>query len=121
MSSARRLGVARAFVDGRFVSGDVGIIDGAVDAVGLQPTGRGGSAVAGFVDLQVNGVADIAATLAIALRSARAGNHQAFGTRWAIYPSTTRDEVDLRAAPDAVIDRDNLTDILVARALRNRS
>lgn len=49
-----RLGVAAAVVDGALVPGDVALDDGLVAAVGLS--GRGaGTAVPGFVDLQVNG------------------------------------------------------------------
>lgn len=50
-----RLGVASAVVGGRRVPGDVEIADGTVAAVGAAPAGRSGIAVAGFVDLQVNG------------------------------------------------------------------
>jgi N-acetylglucosamine-6-phosphate deacetylase len=50
----RRLGVARAIVDDVLVPGDVQVTDGVVTAVGL-PAGRGGTAVPGLVDLQVNG------------------------------------------------------------------
>lgn len=51
----RTLGVASALVDGAHVAGDVLVDGGVVDAVGVSPAGRGGMAVAGFVDLQVNG------------------------------------------------------------------
>ncbi|MGH9243156.1 MAG: N-acetylglucosamine-6-phosphate deacetylase [Acidimicrobiales bacterium] len=55
-----RLGVSRALVEGRLVSGDVEVgLDGAVGAVGVLPPGRYGTAVAGFVDLQVNGFAGV--------------------------------------------------------------
>lgn len=50
----RRLGVARALVDGAFVRGDVGVEDDRIAAVGLDGAGRG-TAAPGFVDLQVNG------------------------------------------------------------------
>lgn len=50
-----RLGVASAVVGGQRVPGDVEIADGTVVAVGSTPTGDSGTAVAGFVDLQVNG------------------------------------------------------------------
>jgi N-acetylglucosamine-6-phosphate deacetylase len=53
-----RLGVARAFVDGRLVDGDVEVTDGIVSAVGLAGPGRG-TAAPGFVDLQVNGFAGV--------------------------------------------------------------
>lgn len=49
------MGVREAFVDGQVVPGDVEVGDGRVRAVGLRPAGRAGTAVAGFVDLQVNG------------------------------------------------------------------
>lgn len=52
---ARRLGVSRALVDGTWVAGDVTVSDGRVSAVGVEPSGRRGCAVPGFVDLQVNG------------------------------------------------------------------
>jgi N-acetylglucosamine-6-phosphate deacetylase len=52
--SARRLGVAAAVVDGVQLAGDVAVADGRILEVGLAPAGRG-TAVAGFVDLQVNG------------------------------------------------------------------
>jgi N-acetylglucosamine-6-phosphate deacetylase len=43
-------------VDDRYVAGDVLVsADGLIDAVGVAPAGRSGLAVAGFVDLQVNG------------------------------------------------------------------
>lgn len=54
-----RLGVKCALVDGRLVRGDVELADGLVTAVGRpSPNGRG-TAVPGFVDLQVNGFGDI--------------------------------------------------------------
>lgn len=53
-----RLGVAAAVVEGRLVPGDVALADGTIAAVGLSP-GRGGTAVPGFVDLQVNGFAGV--------------------------------------------------------------
>jgi N-acetylglucosamine-6-phosphate deacetylase len=54
----KRLGVSAAFVDGVLVPGDIGVLDGIVEAVGLPP-GRGGTAIAGMVDLQVNGYAGV--------------------------------------------------------------
>src|SRR5688500_11155298 len=54
-----RLGVGAALVGGELVEGDVTIGDGAVADVGLRPAGRGGTAVPGFVDLHINGVAGI--------------------------------------------------------------
>ncbi len=55
-----RLGVEAALVDGRLVPGDVAIDGDRVSAIGLDGTnGRRGIAVAGFVDLQVNGFAGV--------------------------------------------------------------
>lgn len=54
----RRLGVARALVDGTLVPGDVGVHDGRVAEVGLTPAGRG-TAAPGFWDVQVNGIAGV--------------------------------------------------------------
>jgi N-acetylmuramic acid 6-phosphate etherase/N-acetylglucosamine-6-phosphate deacetylase len=53
-----RLGVARAFVDGSLVTGDVAVSDGAIVAVGLSHPGTG-TAIAGLVDAQVNGYAGV--------------------------------------------------------------
>ena len=50
-----RLGVSAALVDGVFVSGDVSIADGVIEAVGLSNGSGNGIAAPGFVDLQVNG------------------------------------------------------------------
>jgi N-acetylglucosamine-6-phosphate deacetylase len=54
-----RLGVRAALVDGELVAGDVAIGEGAVAEVGLRPAGRAGTAVPGFVDLHINGIAGI--------------------------------------------------------------
>jgi N-acetylglucosamine-6-phosphate deacetylase len=53
-----RLGVAQAIVDHRLVPGDVEIVDGLVVRAGLAPAGQG-TAIPGFVDLQVNGFAGV--------------------------------------------------------------
>jgi N-acetylglucosamine-6-phosphate deacetylase len=58
VSTMRRLGVAAAVVDGVLVPGDIGVLDGAVAAVGLPGAGSG-LAVPGLVDLQVNGYAGV--------------------------------------------------------------
>ena len=42
-------------VQGAWVDGDVEVTEGVVTAVGLSPAGRGGWALPGFVDRQVNG------------------------------------------------------------------
>ena len=54
-----KLGVEAALVQGEFVRGDVDVDGGVVTAVGLRTTARGGIAVPGFVDLQVNGYAGV--------------------------------------------------------------
>jgi N-acetylglucosamine-6-phosphate deacetylase len=54
-----KLGVEAALVRGEFVRGDVDVDGGVVTAVGLATTARGGVAVPGFVDLQVNGYAGV--------------------------------------------------------------
>ncbi len=53
-----RLGVAGAVVEGQAVPGDMAVDAGRVEAVGLAPGGHG-TAVPGFVDLQVNGFAGV--------------------------------------------------------------
>jgi N-acetylglucosamine-6-phosphate deacetylase len=53
-TQARRLGVARAIVDGVLVDGDLEIADGSITRVGLSPAGSG-LAIPGLIDLQVNG------------------------------------------------------------------
>jgi N-acetylglucosamine-6-phosphate deacetylase len=53
-----RLGVGHCLVDGELVAGDVSVAGGVIEAVGLSPAGSG-MAVAGFVDLQVNGFAGL--------------------------------------------------------------
>jgi N-acetylglucosamine-6-phosphate deacetylase len=53
-----RLGVEAAVVDGLVVPGDVAVEDGRIEAVGLAGPGRG-TAVPGFVELQVNGFAGV--------------------------------------------------------------
>jgi N-acetylglucosamine-6-phosphate deacetylase len=54
-----RLGVEAALVDGELVPGDVTVADGAVAQVGVQPAGRAGTAVPGYVDVHINGVAGV--------------------------------------------------------------
>jgi N-acetylglucosamine-6-phosphate deacetylase len=50
-----RLGVEAALVDGQLVPGDVEIIGGRIAGFGLSSPNGSGTAVPGFVDLQVNG------------------------------------------------------------------
>ena len=57
-STTRRLGCARALVDGDVVEGDVAVRSGRIAAVGLAGAGRG-IVVPGLVDLQVNGYGGI--------------------------------------------------------------
>lgn len=60
MSGIRRLGVARALVDGELVEGDVEVdAEGVIRAVGVGSGSGSHTAVPGLVDLQVNGVAGI--------------------------------------------------------------
>ena len=54
-----RLGVEAAVVDGALVPGDVEVFDGLVTACGLAGPNGSGTAVPGFVDLQVNGFAGV--------------------------------------------------------------
>jgi N-acetylglucosamine-6-phosphate deacetylase len=68
-----RLGVEAALVRGELVPGDVEVADGRVAAVGLRPAVRGRVAVAGFVDLQVNGYGGVDFLAAASGDYARAG------------------------------------------------
>jgi len=54
-----RLGVEAAVVGAELVPGDVTIEDGMVTGVGVQPAGRASTAVPGYVDVHINGVAGI--------------------------------------------------------------
>ena len=54
-----RLGVEAAVVGGELVEGDVTVSDGVVAAVGVKPAGTAGTAVPGFVDVHINGVAGV--------------------------------------------------------------
>jgi N-acetylglucosamine-6-phosphate deacetylase len=54
-----RLGVEAALVDGELLPGDVEVLDGRINAVGLSGSSGGGIAAPGFVDLQVNGYAGV--------------------------------------------------------------
>jgi len=68
-----RLGVEAAIVDGALVAGDVEIADGRIAAVGLAGGGTG-TAVPGFVDLQVNGFGGVDFAAADAADYRRAGD-----------------------------------------------
>ena len=54
-----RLGVSAALVDGELVAGDVRIEDGVIAEVGVMPAGPAGTAVPGYVDVHINGVAGV--------------------------------------------------------------
>ncbi|GAA4829480.1 N-acetylglucosamine-6-phosphate deacetylase [Actinomycetospora corticicola] len=54
-----RLGVSAALVGGVLHRGDVSVVDGRVDAVGLPPARGGAVAVPGLVDVQCNGYAGV--------------------------------------------------------------
>jgi N-acetylglucosamine-6-phosphate deacetylase len=68
-----RLGVSAALVGGTLMPGDVEVEDGLVAAVGLPSANGRGTAVPGFVDLQVNGFAGVDFLGADARAYARAG------------------------------------------------
>jgi N-acetylglucosamine-6-phosphate deacetylase len=68
-----RLGVAAAIVEGVLVEGDVDVAGGRIAAVGLASGGGSGTAVPGFVDLQVNGFAGVDFASADAAGYRRAG------------------------------------------------
>lgn len=59
-----RLGVAAALVGGELHPGDVSVVDGRVEAVGLPPARGGAIAVPGLVDVQCNGYAGVDLTAA---------------------------------------------------------
>ncbi|MCD2188281.1 N-acetylglucosamine-6-phosphate deacetylase [Actinomycetospora soli] len=54
-----RLGVSAALVGGVLHPGDVAVVDGRIDAVGLPPAAGGAIAVPGLVDVQCNGYAGV--------------------------------------------------------------
>jgi N-acetylglucosamine-6-phosphate deacetylase len=68
-----RLGVEAAIVEGRLLSGDLEIAEGRIVSVGLEPKIGGGTAVPGFVDLQVNGFGGVDFAAADAAAYATAG------------------------------------------------
>jgi N-acetylglucosamine-6-phosphate deacetylase len=68
-----RLGVEAALVRGELVVGDVEVVEGRIEAVGLARGPRGRVAVPGFVDLQVNGYGGVDFLSASAADYARAG------------------------------------------------
>ena len=54
-----KLGVSGALVDGRIVPGDVEVVNGLISRVGIAGQHGHGTAVPGFIDLQVNGFAGV--------------------------------------------------------------
>jgi N-acetylglucosamine-6-phosphate deacetylase len=101
-----RLGVEAALVEGEFVRGDVDVDGGVVTAVGLATTARGGVAVPGFVDLQVNGYAGVDFLAASRADYERAGEALLEGGVTAYQPTfiTAPEETlvaALREVPDA--------------------
>lgn len=54
-----RLGVSAALVAGRWVTGDVEVVDGRLVAIGLTPSIGTDVVVSGFVDHQINGFAGV--------------------------------------------------------------
>jgi len=54
-----RLGVSAALVEGEWVPGDVSVVEGRVDLVGLPPAAGRRVAASGFVDRQLNGFAGV--------------------------------------------------------------
>jgi N-acetylglucosamine-6-phosphate deacetylase len=89
-----RLGVAGALVAGEIVAGDVAVADGRVEAVGLAGGGAG-LAVAGFVDVQVNGFAGVDFLPASVEEYSRAGEAMAATGVTAYLPTL------ITAPPDA--------------------
>jgi N-acetylglucosamine-6-phosphate deacetylase len=57
--TTRLLGVSAALVEGALLAGDVEVDGDTVTRVGLPPAGGGRIAAPGFVDLQVNGFAEV--------------------------------------------------------------
>lgn len=111
---SHRLGVDRALVDGAWVDGDVRLDGSTVAEVGLPADGGGRRAVAGFVDLQVNGFAgvDFATTDAEGYRHAGeamsasgvTGFQPTFiSLPWAAYDQALRTAAEARASTPGMI------------------
>src|SRR5438093_1366198 len=101
----RRLGVKAALVDGHLVDGDLGVTDGNVAAVGLQPAGRAGLAVPGFVDAHINGFAGVDFLAADADGYARAGAALAQTGVVAYQPTFITSPLETYAAAHAAFNR----------------
>ena len=94
-----RLGVEAALVGGELVEGDVTIVDGAVAAVAVQPAGPVGTAVPGFIDLHINGVAGVDFLTADVAGYRRAAGALARTGVVAFQPTFVSSHVDAYAAP----------------------
>ena len=75
--SNHRLGVDSALVGGKIIGGDVGIADGQITEVGLPADGSRHLAVAGYIDLQINGFAGVDFSQADAVGYQQAGSAMA--------------------------------------------
>ena len=108
-----RLGVSAALVDGAIVDGDVTIEDGIVAAVGGRPAGPRGTAVPGFVDAHINGVAGVDFLSADVAGLRRAARAQASTGVVAFQPTLVSSRADdyrepLAAAAEAAATGDGL-------------
>jgi N-acetylglucosamine-6-phosphate deacetylase len=92
------LGVQAALVDGQVIPGDVRIEGGVVAAIGIPaaPTARG-TAVPGFIDLHINGFADVD------FLTAEADDHARAGAALAATGVTAYMPTFVSAAPDAYL------------------
>lgn len=97
------LGVKSAVVDGVLVDGDVRIADGAIDAVGVQPAGGEGTALPGYVDLHINGVAGVDFLTAEPEDYARAGEALAGSGVVAYQPTLVSSPLDAYPRPLAAV------------------
>ena len=102
-----RLGVAQAFVDGVLVAGDVRVTDGVLTEIGLPPA-RSGTAIAGLVDVHINGYAgvDFLSSGADGWRVAAAALAASGTTSYvaSIITSSERDRVSALRAGQQVLD-----------------
>ncbi|MGH8575210.1 MAG: N-acetylglucosamine-6-phosphate deacetylase, partial [Gammaproteobacteria bacterium] len=94
-----RLGVEAALVGGELVEGDVRIVDGVVADVGVQPAGEAGTAVPGFVDVHINGVAGVDFLTADIAGYRRAAGALACTGVVAFQPTFVSSRVDAYAEP----------------------
>lgn len=97
-----RLGVEAAIAGGQLVAGDVIIADGRIAAVGVQPAGRAGTAVAGYIDLHINGVAGVDFLRADAAAYRRAADALAATGVVAFQPTLVSSPLEAYAGPLAV-------------------